>query len=103
MELSSLDPDRRSSLSADESFEPAYLRLLETGELRARADEARRHLQACDLCANHCGVNRRSVTVGAMCRTYERARVHAAFAHHGEEDVIRGEEGLPELGDLVEG
>ena len=90
---SSLDPDRRSSLSADDSFEPAYLRLLETGELQARADEARRHLQACDLCANHCGVNRLSVTVGATCRTYERARVHAAFAHHGEEDVIRGKAG----------
>jgi putative pyruvate formate lyase activating enzyme len=38
-------------------------------------------------------VNRLSVTVGATCRTYERARVHAAFAHHGEEDVLRGHAG----------
>jgi putative pyruvate formate lyase activating enzyme len=91
---STLDPDRKRSLtSGGEAFEPAYLRLLSTGELRARADEARRRLQACDLCAKRCGVNRLSVTVGAACRTYERARVHAAFAHHGEEDVIRGHAG----------
>jgi putative pyruvate formate lyase activating enzyme len=79
--------------SPDEPFELAYLRLLRTGELQARADKARRHLQACDLCANYCGVNRFAVTVGATCRTYERARVHAAFARHGEEDVLRGQAG----------
>jgi putative pyruvate formate lyase activating enzyme len=74
-------------------FEPAYLRLLAAGELRARATEARRHLESCGLCANHCGVNRLAVTVGAICRTYERARVHAAFPHHGEEEVLRGTSG----------
>ena len=89
---SSLDPDELAP-SAREPFEPAYVRLLAAGELRARADEARRHLEACDLCPNRCGVNRLSVTVGATCRTYERARVHAAFAHHGEEDVLRGHAG----------
>ena len=73
--------------------EPAYLALHRSGELRARAAEARRHLEACDLCANHCGVNRLAPSVGATCRTYERARVHAAFAHHGEEKVLRGHAG----------
>jgi putative pyruvate formate lyase activating enzyme len=38
-------------------------------------------------------VNRLATTVGATCRTYERARVHAAFPHHGEEDVLRGTAG----------
>jgi putative pyruvate formate lyase activating enzyme len=72
------------------SPEPAYLRLLRSGELRARAAEARRHLEACDLCSNLCRVNRLRVTVGATCRTYATARVHAAFPHHGEEEVLRG-------------
>jgi putative pyruvate formate lyase activating enzyme len=69
---------------------PAYLELLQSGELRARAAEARLHLEACDLCASRCRVNRLRVTVGAVCRTYARARLHAAFPHHGEEDVLRG-------------
>jgi len=73
--------------------EPAYLRLLRSGGLRARAAEAHRHLEACDLCANLCRVNRLQVTVGAICRTYASARVHAAFPHHGEEDVLRGDRG----------
>jgi putative pyruvate formate lyase activating enzyme len=73
--------------------EPAYLQLLRSGELRARAAEARRHLEACDLCANLCRVNRLRGTVGAVCRTYATASVHAAFPHHGEEDVLRGDRG----------
>lgn len=76
-----------------ESFEPAYVRLLRSGELRARAAAARLRLGSCDLCANACKANRLEATSGAQCRTYERARVHAWFAHHGEEDVLRGSAG----------
>ncbi|HTP29888.1 MAG TPA: radical SAM protein [Anaeromyxobacteraceae bacterium] len=88
-------PDRTGEVSspAREMLEPGYQRLFRTGALRARADEARRHMEACDLCPNRCGVNRRAVKVGATCQTYERARVHAAFPHHGEEDVLRGRAG----------
>jgi putative pyruvate formate lyase activating enzyme len=85
--------DQTCAEARTQPFEPAYQRLLRSGELRARAAEARRHLASCDLCANHCGVNRLAVTVGATCRTYERARVHAAFPHRGEEDVLRGTAG----------
>lgn len=76
-----------------ESFEPAYVRLLRSGELRVRAAAARLRLGSCDLCANACKVNRLEATSGAQCRTYERARVHAWFAHHGEEDVLSGSAG----------
>jgi len=78
---------------APEPFEPAYLRLHRSGELRARAQEARRHLERCDLCANDCGVNRLRDLTGARCQTYERARVHAFFPHHGEEAVLSGRRG----------
>ncbi len=74
-------------------FEPAYLRLHRSGELRARAAEARRHLERCDLCANDCGVNRLRDQPGAKCQTYERARVHGFFPHHGEEAVLSGRRG----------
>ncbi len=71
-------------------FEPAYLRLLASGELEERARVARRHLERCDLCPRRCGANRLASTRGAVCRTGERARVASAFAHLGEEACLSG-------------
>jgi putative pyruvate formate lyase activating enzyme len=74
-------------------FEPAYLRLLASGELAQRVDQAWRHLEDCDLCARDCRVNRRVTTDGAVCRSGERAVVASYGAHHGEEDCLRGARG----------
>jgi putative pyruvate formate lyase activating enzyme len=71
-------------------FLPAYLSLLERGELSARADAAFAHLEACDLCAHYCRVNRRQTLRGVVCRTGEQAVVHSFGPHHGEEDPLRG-------------
>lgn len=71
-------------------FEPAYLRLLRSGELAERARQSREHLENCDLCARYCRVNRRESIRGAICRTGERAVVYSAGPHHGEEDCLRG-------------
>jgi len=71
-------------------FEPAYLRLLASGELDRRVAEAWRRMEACDLCARYCRVNRLRGTEGAVCRTGERAVVHGYGPHHGEEDPLRG-------------
>ena len=70
------------------SFEPAYLRLLDSGELQSRAEIAQEHLHACDLCARYCGVDRHE-KYGA-CKTGEKARVASFNPHHGEEDPLRG-------------
>jgi putative pyruvate formate lyase activating enzyme len=69
-------------------FEPAYRRLLASGELHSRAAEARRHLEACDLCARHCGVDRGQHL--GFCRTGPLARVASYGPHHGEEAPLRG-------------
>lgn len=69
-------------------FEPAYLLLLSSGELKARAEQARDHLKACDLCARHCGVNR--YTHLGFCRTGVQANVASIGAHHGEERPLSG-------------
>lgn len=74
-------------------FEPAYLRLLRSGDLTERARSARRHLENCDLCARYCRVDRRLSNRGAVCRTGERAVVYSAGPHHGEEDCLRGSRG----------
>ena len=71
-------------------FQPAYLALLENGELEKRVELAFEHLKDCDLCARTCLVNRRESIQGAVCRTGERAVVHSFGPHHGEEDPLRG-------------
>ncbi|MEJ2699917.1 MAG: radical SAM protein [Desulfuromonadales bacterium] len=76
-----------------EPFTPAYLPLLESGELAVRAKKAREHLKHCDLCANCCHVNRLMETKGAVCRTGERAVVYSYGPHHGEERPISGRRG----------
>jgi putative pyruvate formate lyase activating enzyme len=73
---------------------PAYLALLESGELASRVEAAYRQLEDCDLCARYCHVNRFETSFqtirGAVCRTGERAIVASFGPHHGEKDPLRG-------------
>ena len=71
-------------------FEPAYLPLLDSGELATRVSHGLEHLACCDLCARYCRVNRHETINGAVCRTGRRAVVHSCGAHHGEERPLRG-------------
>lgn len=70
---------------------PAYLKLLESGELKRRVQEAYRRLEACDICARECGINRRQTT--GACRTGERAVVCSCHPHFGEEAPLVGRRG----------
>jgi len=74
-------------------FEPAYLKLLRSGELKERVKEAYRRLEACDICPRECGVNRRDSAKGAVCRTGERAVVSSYNPHFGEEAPLVGHGG----------
>jgi putative pyruvate formate lyase activating enzyme len=76
-----------------ERFEPAYLKLLRSGELKRRVAEAYARLEVCDICARECGTNRRESAEGAGCRTGERAVVSSAGPHFGEEDPLVGSGG----------
>ena len=69
---------------------PAYLALLDSGELERRVTEAYVRLEECDLCARYCRVNRRQTLKGVVCHTGEQAVVHGRGPHHGEEDPLRG-------------
>ena len=55
--------------------------------------EAFARLEACDICARECGVNRRLSTEGAGCRTGERAMVSSYGPHFGEETPLVGRGG----------
>jgi putative pyruvate formate lyase activating enzyme len=74
-------------------IEPAYLKLLRSGELRQRAELALARLEACDLCGRECGVNRRLDAEKAGCHTGERALVSSHGPHFGEEEPLVGRGG----------
>lgn len=70
-------------------FEPAYLRLLNSGELEKRVAEAYEHLLRCDLCPWECKIDRRAGQLG-VCKTALMAMVCSYGPHLGEEDPLRG-------------
>jgi putative pyruvate formate lyase activating enzyme len=75
-----------------EAFTPAYTALAQRGELADRARRATEMLRECHLCPRACGARRLDDEHGT-CRTGRLAVVGSAFAHHGEEDCLRGREG----------
>jgi putative pyruvate formate lyase activating enzyme len=70
-------------------FEPAYLRLFESGELRGRVERALALLESCQVCPRDCQVNRLENKTAA-CHTGRYAMVSSFFPHFGEEDCLRG-------------
>jgi putative pyruvate formate lyase activating enzyme len=74
---------------AKQGFEPAYLALFRTGELQRRAEEAIAGLSRCRVCPRHCDVDRLADETG-ICKVGRYAGVSSFFAHHGEEDCLRG-------------
>jgi putative pyruvate formate lyase activating enzyme len=72
-------------------FEPAYLALLRSGELRRRVEAAYERMHHCDLCGRKCGVDR--YTTHGACKTGTQAVVASYGPHFGEEDPLRGYRG----------
>jgi len=74
------------------SFQPAYLKLWESGELARRVERGLSKLGDCALCPRDCHVNRLADKF-AVCRSGRYVRVSSHFAHSGEEDCLRGTRG----------
>jgi putative pyruvate formate lyase activating enzyme len=73
-------------------FEPAYLRLYESGELKRRVERALQFLAPCTACPRDCRVDRLADKF-AVCKTGRFAVVSSHFPHFGEEDCLRGWKG----------
>jgi putative pyruvate formate lyase activating enzyme len=76
-------------LHSGSKFEPAYLKLYESGELRARVERAVESLRACEVCPRNCRVDRRANKF-AVCKSGRHATVSSYGPHHGEENCLRG-------------
>jgi putative pyruvate formate lyase activating enzyme len=79
-------------LKKDSGFEPSYLSLHRTGELREKVAGACAMLEHCNLCARYCGVDRRAGQKG-YCRTGDRPVVSSFGPHFGEESPLVGRHG----------
>ncbi|HOM99249.1 MAG TPA: radical SAM protein [Acidobacteriota bacterium] len=80
------------NLQPNEEIYPSYLRLLDSGELQARAAAAAELLVECRLCPRACGVRRLQGEAG-KCGVGRMAKVSSWFPHHGEEACLRGWKG----------
>ena len=72
--------------------QPNYIAAFKKGVLLKKTQEALAMLEACRICPRQCGVNRIKNECG-FCRTGRHAVVCSAFAHHGEEPPISGQNG----------
>jgi putative pyruvate formate lyase activating enzyme len=75
------------------TFEPAYLKLHKTGELKKRAETLWAIMESCQLCPRKCGVNRLEGKSG-FCHAPGATLVVASFhPHFGEERPLVGNGG----------
>jgi putative pyruvate formate lyase activating enzyme len=86
--MSASKTDKRF-LVPSKDFEPAYLVLHRSGELKERAQKAVAGLAECLVCPRECGVDRLADKT-ATCKTGRYALVSSHFPHLGEEDPLRG-------------
>jgi putative pyruvate formate lyase activating enzyme len=75
-----------------QEFEPGYVRLERTGELKQRVLALKEIYRSCRLCPRQCGVNRARWETG-ICDSTSRAKVYSAHPHFGEERPLVGRRG----------
>jgi putative pyruvate formate lyase activating enzyme len=76
----------------DPAFEPAYLKLHRTGELRRRSDALCAMLESCRLCPRECGAGRLRGEKG-VCQASRDVEVSSHHPHFGEERSLVGRGG----------
>jgi putative pyruvate formate lyase activating enzyme len=85
-------PILRNSNISSIDFEPAYLKLYRSGELKRRGQELWEIMGDCKLCPRACGANKLAGERG-FCKATSRLEVSSYHPHHGEEKPLRGKNG----------
>ncbi|UCC83934.1 MAG: radical SAM protein [Gemmatimonadota bacterium] len=84
--------DARAQSQAASEFEPGYLRLHRTGELRRRGEELWQLMESCSLCPRECGAARLDGQAG-FCQGTSQLVIAAYNPHYGEERPLVGRGG----------
>jgi putative pyruvate formate lyase activating enzyme len=81
------------SIDTMTAFQPAYLKLYETGLFKPRIEAAQAELTCCQLCPRKCGADRTNSESLGICKTGLLARVSSYHQHFGEEAPLVGRKG----------
>ncbi len=82
----------RPNAKPDVDFEPGYLKLHKTGELKRRGMKLWESMESCGLCPRKCGVNRLAGEKG-ICRADSQLQISSFGPHFGEETPLVGSGG----------
>ncbi|MFC1717344.1 radical SAM protein [Candidatus Poribacteria bacterium] len=83
----------KGSAAIDPDFEPAYLKLHRSGELKKRAEELWKIMEECQLCPRRCGANRLKGKRGFCRAPGAQLVVSSSNPHFGEERPLVGDGG----------
>ena len=81
---------RTAKIDAD--FEPGYLKLHRSGELKRRGEALWNTMKSCHLCPRECGVNRLEGEEG-FCEASSQLEISSYHPHFGEEKPLVGKGG----------
>ncbi len=82
----------RAESRTDPDFEPGYLTLHRSGELRRRGEELWQLMESCSLCPRRCGAARLDGQAG-FCQATSQLVIAAYNPHYGEERPLVGRGG----------
>jgi putative pyruvate formate lyase activating enzyme len=82
----------KGSADINPDFEPAYLALHRSGELKKRGMDLWDRMKQCELCPRQCGANRLRGEMG-VCQATAQLEVSAYHPHYGEERPLVGRGG----------
>jgi putative pyruvate formate lyase activating enzyme len=83
----------KKNAAIDPGFEPAYLKLHRTGELKKRAENLWEIMEECRLCPRRCGVDRLGGMKGFCRAPGAKLMISAFHQHFGEEKPLVGKGG----------
>lgn len=83
---------RADAKKTGKRFEPAYLKLHKSGELKKRGQKLWNKMESCSLCPRTCGAQRLKGEEG-FCHASSKLEVYSAHPHHGEERPLSGRKG----------
>jgi putative pyruvate formate lyase activating enzyme len=86
-------PVVKKNAAVDIDFEPAYLELHRTGELKKRAENLWEVMKECQLCPRRCGVDRLGGTKGFCHAPGATLMISSFHQHFGEERPLVGRGG----------
>jgi putative pyruvate formate lyase activating enzyme len=81
-----------ATAAPDPPFEPPYVKLQASGELKRRGEALWKRMGACNLCPRECGADRLAGDRG-FCRASSRLEVASHHPHFGEERPLVGSGG----------